>query len=251
MKHSLYRPKENNKIFHICFKLKLFTGFVIIVYCILFNFGVNVMSRFLEVLLVFFVLVLLFPLIVLICMAVLIESPGNPFFLQERIGKNGKPFLMIKFRKMRCFETCDGIGVTLRNDARFTRVGRWLERFKLDELPQFINVLNGDMSIVGPRPELRKFVQHYPEKWNRVLQIRPGIVGYAQTVNPIESDLYPVSCSDPETYYVECILPEKLDREIRYISNRSLILDFSIVFKVGYLCLTGMRHSLAYCLSYS
>ena len=138
--------------------------------------------------------------------------------------KTERLFLMIKFRKMPRHVPKNGKGITTANDIRLTRMGRLLERFKLDELPQFINVLLGNMSIVGPRPEIPRFTAFYPEKWAKILSKRPGIIGYSQIKVPHETDLYPANCLDHEEYYIQNILPEKLDNEIEYIQKKIFFL---------------------------
>lgn len=190
------------------------------------------MPRWLECLLALFALVILSPLFILLMLAIVIDSPGWPFFLQRRVGVNGEYFWMFKFRKMHASVPPDGKGITTKNDVRLTRMGRFLERFKLDELPQFINVLIGNMSLVGPRPEIPRFTLHYPEKWKQVLSVRPGVIGYSQVKTPHETDLYPSDCLDHEKYYIESILPGKLDNEITYIEKKSLWLDFAILLQV-------------------
>ena len=196
------------------------------------------MPRPIEIIIVFFALVLLSPLFLVLMLAIVIDSPGWPFFLQHRVGKNGQLFQMIKFRKMPRHIPKDGKGITTANDIRLTRVGRLLERIKLDELPQFINVLMGSMSLVGPRPEISRFTVHYPEKWKKVLSVRPGVIGFSQIKVPHETDLYPPDCLDHEDYYVQHILPEKLDNEIEYIAKKSFLFDIYILCKVSLSLLT-------------
>lgn len=200
------------------------------------------MPRILELMIVIPALIILFPVYILLALLIMLSSPGNPFFLQPRVGKNGQIFQMIKFRKMARHESRDGIGVTTMHDKRLTLIGKFLVRFKMDELPQFINVLKGDMALIGPRPEIEKFTKFYPEKWDTVLSVKPGILGYAQIVCPHEEELYPDDCADPEMFYVSNILPEKLDREIEYIQRKSTIFDLGIFIRVSIIfLLNGMR----------
>jgi lipopolysaccharide/colanic/teichoic acid biosynthesis glycosyltransferase len=196
------------------------------------------MPRALEIVICIVALFLLAPLFLVLMLAIVLDSPGWPFFLQQRVGKNGRLFQMIKFRKMPRFVPKDGKGITTANDIRLTRMGRMLERFKFDELPQFFNVVSGSMSLVGPRPEIPRFTAHYPEKWQKVLSVRPGVVGYSQINVPHETDLYPPDCLDHEAYYIEHILPDKLDNEIEYIARKSAYLDFFVLFKVSVSLLT-------------
>ncbi len=190
------------------------------------------MPRWLEFILALLALLILSPLFLVLMAAIVLDSPGWPLFFQRRVGIGGRYFWMIKFRKMPSYVPPDGKGITTRHDVRLTRIGRFLERFKLDELPQIINILLGHMALIGPRPEIPKFTACYPEKWKQVLSIRPGVIGYSQIKHPHETDLYPPGCVDHEKYYVEHILPEKLDHEIEYIANKSLALDLKIFLGV-------------------
>lgn len=190
------------------------------------------MPRWLEVIIAFLCIVVLTPVYFVLALIIYLESPGMPLFFQERIGKGGKPFWIWKFRKMGIHESRDGLGVTLENDKRLTRVGRFLEKLKLDELPQFFNVLKGDLSLVGPRPEIARFTNYYPEKWAIVLSVRPGIAGYALMHRTHENYLYPPDCNDPEGFYIERILPKKLDMEMFYIQNRCFLLDIKILLSI-------------------
>lgn len=196
------------------------------------------MPRWLEFIIALIGLIVISPLIAIIMLAIVLDSPGWPFFLQRRVGLGGQYFWMFKFRKMPSSVPPDGKGITTKNDIRLTRVGRYLERFKLDELPQLINVVLGTMSLVGPRPEIPRFTNHYSEKWRKVLSIRPGVIGYNQIKVPHETDLYPPDCMDHEKYYIENILPAKLDDEIEYLSKKSLKLDLYILFSVTLSLLT-------------
>ncbi len=192
------------------------------------------MKRLFEILFVSVILLFLSPVFIVISALIVLTSPGNPFFSQTRVGKNGKQFSIYKFRKMAASESTNGVGVTLLDDQRMTTMGRILERFKLDELPQFFNVLQGDMSIIGPRPEIPKFVQYYQDKWKVVHSVKPGIFGYAQTICSHEGQLYPENCKDPEAFYVHNILPEKLDAEIMYVNNKSVKTDCFLFVSVAF-----------------
>jgi len=191
------------------------------------------MRRFAEIVLTLFVLLLLAPVFIIICTLIVCTSPGNPFFAQTRVGKNGKHFQIYKFRKMDIQEPENGVGVTVLSDRRLNRVGRWLERFKLDELPQFFNVLQGDMAYIGPRPEIPKFVEYYKDKWSIVHSVKPGVLGYAQTICSHEGELYPPNCTDPESFYLQQILPAKLDAEISYVQSKRFWRDLSIFIRVS------------------
>jgi lipopolysaccharide/colanic/teichoic acid biosynthesis glycosyltransferase len=170
-------------------------------------------------------LILLAPLFLILIVLIKLDSSGPAFFRQVRVGRRRRLFGMWKFRKMHDRMPEQGPSITTRSDPRLTRVGRVLERTKLDELPQLFNVLVGDMSIVGPRPEVPKFVAFYPERWDEVLSVRPGIVGPSQFRFRNESHLYPEDCQDVEAYYTQHILPAKLALDADYVARNSLAGD--------------------------
>jgi lipopolysaccharide/colanic/teichoic acid biosynthesis glycosyltransferase len=162
-------------------------------------------------------LVVAAPLFLAIAVAIKRDTPGPVFFRQVRVGRKRRPFEMWKFRKMPHDLPEQGPMLTARDDRRLTRVGYWLERTKLDELPQLLNVLCGEMSVVGPRPEVPKFVDRAtPELWDQVLSVKPGIFGPNQIRYRNEADLYPPGCPDVEAFYLHHILPEKLAVDARY-----------------------------------
>ncbi len=170
------------------------------------------------------------PLLVVIAIAVKLESKGSAWYRCARVGQHGSMFGMLKFRTM--VEAADRIDCKLccHSDVRVTPIGKLLRRSKLNELPQLFNVLLGDMSLVGPRPEDPKFVAHYPEKWAVVLQVKPGIVGPYQVLHRNEEDLFPTD-QDPESFYVAHILPEKLERDIEYVKECSVWGDFALLLR--------------------
>lgn len=181
--------------------------------------------------LVFSVLALLVLAPLLLCLAlwVMLDSPGGAFFRQTRIGLAGKPFRIYKFRTMCVGAEAFGPAITAQADARITRAGHWLRRTKLDELPQFLNVLIGDMSIVGPRPEVPQYVDLYPAAVRSiVLSVRPGITDAASIEFRNESHILGQS-SDPERIYVEQILPIKLQHAVHYAGHHSLWGDLKII----------------------
>lgn len=171
------------------------------------------------------------PLFLLIGLMIKLETPGPVFFRQERVGRGGRRFRMWKFRKMPHYMKAAGPSLTRRFDRRLTVVGRFLERTKLDELPQLINVLAGDMSIVGPRPEVPKFVSYYADRWQVVLSVKPGIFGPNQLLHRNESELYPTNCRDVEDFYVRKILPEKLEIDARYAQRHSILGDIWLLIQ--------------------
>ncbi len=166
-------------------------------------------------------LVLTAPSFLLVAVLVKLDSPGPVFFRQERVGRRRRRFHMWKFRKMYDDLPTQGPSLTRRHDLRMTSVGRFLERTKLDELPQLFNVLAGDMSVVGPRPEVPRFVDHRSDQWDQVLSVKPGLVGPCQLRFRNESELFPPGCADIEAYYAEHILPEKLAVDADYAARYS------------------------------
>lgn len=174
-------------------------------------------------------LFLLFPLFLVIAVAIRFDSAGPVFFRQVRVGRSGRPFRIFKFRTMCTDAEARGPRITVGEDPRITRTGRFLRKFKLDELPQLFNVLKGEMSLVGPRPEVPRYVELYPEEIRTmVLSIRPGITDFASILYKDESAVL-ARAVDPEAAYVNVILPEKLKHYVRYVSERTLWLDIKIV----------------------
>lgn len=174
-------------------------------------------------------LLLLCPLLLAVALWVRLDSPGPVFFRQQRVGQGGRLFGIYKFRSMRTDAEALGPQITVGTDARITRAGAWLRRAKVDELPQFLNVLRGDMSVVGPRPEVPRYVAHYPADVRQaVLSVRPGITDLASIEFRDESALLARS-ADPERTYVEQILPAKLRHAQQYVRTRSLWLDLRII----------------------
>lgn len=176
-------------------------------------------------------LIVLSPLLLVIACWIKLDSEGPIFFKQERVGKNGKLFKVMKFRTM--ISDAEKIGplITTRNDCRITRVGIFLRRTKLDELPQLLNVIKGEMSLVGPRPEVPKYVEHYPDDIReKVLSVLPGITDMASIEFKNENSLLE-SSEDSERTYIEDILPIKLNYYIEYVKNRSILGDIMLIFR--------------------
>lgn len=175
-------------------------------------------------------LLLLWPVLVVVACWIKLDSPGPVFFRQERIGRNGVPFRIFKFRTMRMDAEKKG-QITIGADPRVTRSGEWLRHYKVDELPQLINVLTGDMSLVGPRPEVPRYVAKYqPEMRELVLSVPPGITEWASILYK-EENVVLGKAVDPERAYVEEILPIKLDYYVRYVKTRSMAEDLRIIFR--------------------
>jgi lipopolysaccharide/colanic/teichoic acid biosynthesis glycosyltransferase len=174
-------------------------------------------------------LLLLSPLLLLVALAIRLDSPGPVFFRQERVGRGGVPFRIHKFRTMRADAPSLGPQVTVGQDARITRVGHWLRDRRIDELPQFIDVLLGRMSLVGPRPEVPRFVAHYPPALAaQVLAVRPGITDPAALAHIDEAALLAGS-PDPERTYIDQILPHKLALQAKYAAGATLWSDLLVL----------------------
>ncbi|MEJ2288799.1 MAG: sugar transferase, partial [Deinococcales bacterium] len=162
--------------------------------------------------------------------AVAVSSPGPVLFRQERVGLGGRTFRMLKFRTMHVDAERAGGLLTVGADPRVTPVGAFLRRFKLDELPQLVNVVAGDMSLVGPRPEVPRYVARYDERQRRVLAVRPGITDPASVAYRNESELL-AGASDPEATYLHDILPAKLEMNLAYLERRSLSADVGVILR--------------------
>lgn len=176
------------------------------------------------------ILILFLPLGVCIALWIAIESRGGVFFTQERIGRNGIPFLMYKFRSMRKYAENDGKLTIGMNDQRITHSGRFIRKFKLDEFPQFINVLKGEMSIVGPRPEVKEFVDLYTVEQKQILSVKPGITDFASLEYFEENKLLGLA-ENPKETYIKVIMPAKIELNKKYLSNPTLRADFKIIWK--------------------
>lgn len=176
-------------------------------------------------------LLLLSPLLLAVMVWIKLDSPGPVLFRQQRIGRFGVPFRIHKFRTMIHAEAPQGPLITVGEDARITGAGRWLRRSKLDELPQLIDVLKGDMSLVGPRPEVPRYVALYPDSMrDRVLAVRPGITDPASLAFRGESAQL-AAAADPEREYVEIIMPTKLALAADYADHANLLTDLGLVLR--------------------
>ncbi len=186
------------------------------------------MIRFFDFLFSLFGLIPLSPVFLILYIAIRLESKGNGFYKQTRVGRYGKDFNVIKFRSMRTGADKQGLITVGGRDPRITRVGYFIRKYKLDELPQLFNVLKGDMSLVGPRPEVRKYVDLYTEEQRRVLSVRPGITDYA-SIEYVDENTILGKAKDPDKVYVEQIIPDKIRYNMKYINNRSVKEYFKII----------------------
>ena len=173
-------------------------------------------------------LVLLFPLLAIVALLIKCDSKGPVFFKQERIGKGFRPFGIYKFRTMR--QASDGLRLTIGQDPRITRIGSFLRKTKLDEVPQLINVLKGEMSLVGPRPEVREFVELFRRDYEEILKVRPGVTDIASLKYQDEAKILGESKS-PEEEYVRRILPDKIRLAEEYVSRSSFLFDLGLILK--------------------
>jgi lipopolysaccharide/colanic/teichoic acid biosynthesis glycosyltransferase len=174
-------------------------------------------------------LLVLLPLFAVIAVLIKLDSPGPVFYQQTRIGKDGQEFKIYKFRKMHDHVGDGGSNLTLANDQRMTRIGAWLRKTKIDELPQAFNVLKGDMAVVGPRPETPDYVELFTPEQRQVLKVKQGITDYASIYFINEGDLLEQT-TDPETYYINSIMPQKIRLNLHYIQEMSFATDMKIIF---------------------
>jgi lipopolysaccharide/colanic/teichoic acid biosynthesis glycosyltransferase len=185
-------------------------------------------KRIFDIVVSFSALVILSPILIVLAIAVAIGSPGGALFRQVRVGKGGKNFQLLKFRSMRPGSELKGQITVGDRDPRITNAGHFLRRTKLDELPQLINILKGDMSFVGPRPEVPKYVAMYSAQQRRVLEVRPGLTSLASIEYINENEILGRS-SDPENTYVKEVMPAKLALDLKYVQERSYFLDMKII----------------------
>lgn len=187
------------------------------------------MTRFFDILISFFGILILSPVFIIIYLLIVFESKGGGFYMQNRVGKQGKDFKLYKFRSMSIGSDKKGLITIGGNDSRITKVGLFIRKYKIDELPQLFNVINGDMSLVGPRPEVRKYVDLYNAEQLEVLRVRPGITDYASIEYANENEILG-SVLDPEKVYIEEIMPAKIKLNMKYINNTGLGEYFKIIF---------------------
>jgi lipopolysaccharide/colanic/teichoic acid biosynthesis glycosyltransferase len=186
-------------------------------------------KRLLDLLGSFIGLLILSPLLLCMAVWVSVESPGGPFYRQVRVGRRGRPFKLFKFRSMRVASDQKGL-LTIGKDPRITRCGAFLRRYKLDELPQLLNVLVGEMSLVGPRPEVPLYVERYTESQRAVLSVKPGITDWA-SIKYFEENRLLAESDQPEQTYLQEIMPDKLALNLQYIRTRSLGKDIQILWQ--------------------
>lgn len=175
-------------------------------------------------------LAVLWPVLLLVALAIKLDDPGPVFYRQVRVGRGGKTFRIFKFRTMIVDADKKGLAITVGRDSRITRVGAVLRKTKLDELPQLLNVLIGEMSFVGPRPEVPHYVNMYTPYQRQVLLVRPGITDYASIAYRNENDVL-AAAKNPEQMYIDVIMPEKIELNMKYLHEISPAADIRLIFK--------------------
>ena len=188
------------------------------------------MIRFFDILISVVGLIILLPFLIILAIAISVESKGGIFYMQIRVGKNNEDFKLFKFRSMATGSDKKGLLTVGKNDNRITKVGKFIRKYKLDEFAQLINVVKGDMSLVGPRPEVRKYVEMYSKEQMKVLNTKPGITDYASIEFSNENELLE-KAEEPEKYYIQKIIPHKIELNFKYINNKSILQYFVIIFK--------------------
>ena len=187
------------------------------------------LKRIFDIIASFIGLLILSPFLLILALAIVLESKGGVFYMQTRVGKDNKDFKLFKFRSMAVGSDKKGL-LTIGKDSRITKVGHFIRNYKLDEFAQLLNVLKGDMSLVGPRPEVRKYVDLYNKEQMEVLNVKPGITDYASIEYFDENQILGAS-NNPEKTYIEEVMPHKLELNKKYIQNPSLYHDIKLIFK--------------------
>ncbi len=188
------------------------------------------MKRLTDIILSSIGLLILLPVFAVAAVLIKNDSKGPAFFRQERIGRNFKPFMIYKFRSMTAGAEKEGASITVRDDARITRIGQTLRRYKIDELPQLLNVLKGEMSLVGPRPEVREYVELFRPEYEKLLRIRPGITDPASLRYSEEERLLASDGAWREDYAGR-ILPQKIALSLRYVEHHNALTDFRLMWQ--------------------
>lgn len=187
-------------------------------------------KRVFDVVLSLISLILLLPVLIIVSFLIIFTSKGTVFYRQKRVGKNNKDFKIFKFRTMHVNADKKGLLTVGGRDPRITNIGYYLRKYKLDELPQLINVFIGNMSFVGPRPEVRKYVNLYSEKHLKVLNVKPGITDLASIKFRNENEVL-AQQKNPNQYYIDVIMPTKLEINLKYIKEKSFLKDVGVILK--------------------
>lgn len=196
----------------------------------------QITKRIFDFLLSLIGVIILSPIFIIVSISIKIDSEGSVLFLQKRVGRYGKEFNIYKFRTMVTDAERLGKQITVGKDNRITRVGAFLRKFKIDELPQLFNVLKGDMSLVGPRPEVPKYVDLYTDEQRKVLDVRPGITDMASLRYKDENDILG-KVENPEEYYINVIMKDKLRLNLEYIEKSNVFFDIYLIVKTVIKCI--------------
>lgn len=188
------------------------------------------MKRIFDIFFSFIGLIILLIPFIIISIFILLDSSGGIFYTQVRVGKDSEDFYLFKFRSMRIDSEKSGLLTIGGNDNRITKIGRFIRKYKIDELPQLINVFIGDMSLVGPRPEVRKYVEMYNVEQLKVLSVQPGITDYASIEFSNENEILG-KAENPEQVYINEIMPAKLKLNLKYLNEKSFSTDVKIIFR--------------------
>jgi len=188
----------------------------------------HIIKRVVDIVLSLSGILFFLPVFALVSLLIVLDSKGSIFYTQARVGINKQDFLIFKFRTMYPFSEKLGLLTIGENDRRITKVGFWLRRYKIDELPQLFNVLIGNMSIVGPRPEVRKYVELYDNEQLRVLTMKPGITDWASIAYSRENEVL-AGAKDPEKFYIQDVMPRKLAYNLTYVNKNSVWKDALII----------------------
>lgn len=187
------------------------------------------LKRALDILFSVLGLIMLFPFIMIIGLLIKMDSAGPVIFKQRRIGKDYREFTLYKFRTMFHNNKNSNLPLTLSNrDKRITRIGYFMRKFKVDEFPQLVNVIKGDMSLVGPRPEVERYIRYFPEEYRKILAVRPGITDFASVKYRNENEIL-AEQENPEDYYVNVLLKDKIRLNNYYLVNHNFLMDIRII----------------------
>ena len=193
-------------------------------------------KRLFDIIASFLGIVILSPMFIIVAVCIKIDSKGPVFFKQIRVGEKGRNFEILKYRTMVVDAEKMGRQITVGNDNRITKIGGFLRKYKLDELPQLINVFKGDMSLVGPRPEVPRYVEMYNEEQRKVLDVKPGITDLASIRYRDENELLGTA-EDPDDMYINTIMPDKLALNLEYINKSNVFFDIYIILKTIVKCI--------------
>lgn len=190
----------------------------------------NMIKRLFDIVFSFFALIIGLPLIIFFAILIKLDSPGSVFYQSERIGRRGKPFKLYKFRTMVPNVKEMGPSSTSKDDSRLTKIGRIIRRYKLDEIPQCLNILRGEMSVVGPRPQVFWAVKLYTKEEKSILNVRPGMIDWA-TLSDFQEEEVLSGSTDPDKDYMDKIHPRKMELGLKYVRNHSFLIDLKIILK--------------------